>query len=189
MLAVYVGFLLFGGVLIVASLLGVGHDSDVHVDLHVDTGHGSGDGHDQSQASAWLSLGARQSLRGDNEPPEPTFGAFGSAAIGPDGNLEITLSDPDQGLALAEGDSRITITDAAGRDRDYGFAHYFGLNDLFVLSGNRPISPIVRPRNWTAAASSFSRLPPQTEHSTSSINVSSCTRSDCDRRAASSSAG
>ncbi len=31
-----------------------------------------------SQASAWLSLGARQSLRGESEPPEPTFGAFGS---------------------------------------------------------------------------------------------------------------
>ena len=56
MLAVYVGTLLFGGVLIVASLLGVGHDSDVHVDLHVgDSGH-DGDGHDQGQASAWLSL-------------------------------------------------------------------------------------------------------------------------------------
>jgi len=59
-LAVYVGSLLFGGVLIVASLLGVGHDADVHVDLHVgDTGHGSPgstDGHDHGQASAWLSL-------------------------------------------------------------------------------------------------------------------------------------
>ena len=73
------------------------------------------------------------------------LGGLGSAAIGPDGNLEVTLSDPDQGLALAEGDSRITITDAAGRDRDYGFAHYFGLNDLFVLSGNRPSTLAVRP--------------------------------------------
>jgi flagellar hook-associated protein 1 len=73
------------------------------------------------------------------------LGAFGSAVIGPNGNLEITLSDPDQGLALAEGDSRITFTDAAGRDRDYGFAHYFGLNDLFVLSGNRPSTLAVRP--------------------------------------------
>ncbi len=72
------------------------------------------------------------------------LGAFGSAVIGPDGNLEITLSDPDQGLALAEGDSRITITDAAGRDRDYGFAHYFGLNDLFVLGGNRASTLAVR---------------------------------------------
>ena len=73
------------------------------------------------------------------------LGGLGSAAIGPNGNLEITLADPDQGLALAEGDSRITIADAAGRDRDYGFAHYFGLNDLFVLSGNRPSTLAVRP--------------------------------------------
>jgi flagellar hook-associated protein 1 FlgK len=73
------------------------------------------------------------------------LGGLGTAVIGPNGNLEITLADPDQGLALAEGDSRITITDAAGRDRDYGFAHYFGLNDLFVLSGTRPSTLAVRP--------------------------------------------
>jgi membrane protein implicated in regulation of membrane protease activity len=60
--AVYVGFLLFGGLLIVASFFGAGHDADVHVgDLHVaDGGHGDqgghSDGHDQSQAFAWLSL-------------------------------------------------------------------------------------------------------------------------------------
>jgi flagellar hook-associated protein 1 len=73
------------------------------------------------------------------------LGGLGSAAIGPNGHLEITLADPSQGLALAEGDSRITITDAAGRDRDYGFAHYFGLNDLVVLNGNRPSTLAVRP--------------------------------------------
>ena len=58
MFAVYVGFLLFGGLLIVASVFGAGHDADIHVgDLHVgDGGHGHGDGHDQSHASAWLSL-------------------------------------------------------------------------------------------------------------------------------------
>lgn len=57
MLAVYVGLLLFGGLLIGASLLGAGHDADVHADLHAgDTGHGAGDGHDQNQPSAWLSL-------------------------------------------------------------------------------------------------------------------------------------
>jgi len=58
--AVYVGFLLFGGLLIVASVFGAGHDADIHVgDLHVGPvgdGHGHGDGHDQNQASAWLSL-------------------------------------------------------------------------------------------------------------------------------------
>jgi hypothetical protein len=31
------------------------------------------------QTVAGESLGARQSLRGDNEPPEPTFGPFGIA--------------------------------------------------------------------------------------------------------------
>jgi membrane protein implicated in regulation of membrane protease activity len=56
--AVYVGFLLFGGLLIVASVFGAGHDADIHVgDLHSGgDAHGHGDGHDQSQASAWLSL-------------------------------------------------------------------------------------------------------------------------------------
>jgi membrane protein implicated in regulation of membrane protease activity len=51
---VYVGSLLFGGVLIAASFFGAGHDADVHAGG--DSGHGSGDGHDQSQASAILSL-------------------------------------------------------------------------------------------------------------------------------------
>ena len=60
MVAVYVGFLLFGGLLIAASFFGAGHDADLHVgDVHVGNvgdGHGHGDGHDQNQASAWLSL-------------------------------------------------------------------------------------------------------------------------------------
>ena len=56
MLAVYLGTLAFGALLILASLFGAGHDADMHVDLHVGDGHGGGDGHDQNQASAWLSL-------------------------------------------------------------------------------------------------------------------------------------
>ena len=32
-----------------------------------------------SQTAAVASLGARQSPRGDNDPPEPTFGPSGSA--------------------------------------------------------------------------------------------------------------
>jgi flagellar hook-associated protein 1 FlgK len=72
------------------------------------------------------------------------LGAFGSAAIGADGNLEITLADSSQGLAIAEGDSSVTVTDAAGRDRDYGFAHYFGLNDLLVQDGGRASDLAVR---------------------------------------------
>ena len=65
------------------------------------------------------------------------LGAFGTAAIGVDGNLEITLAASGQGIAIAEGDTSITITDAAGRDRDYGLSHYFGLNDLLVGSGSQ----------------------------------------------------
>ena len=68
MVVVYVGSLLFGGVLIAASFFGAGHDADVHAGG--DTGHGSGDGHDQSHASAILSLfGLR-------------FWSFGSAFFG-----------------------------------------------------------------------------------------------------------
>jgi membrane protein implicated in regulation of membrane protease activity len=52
-LAAYVGSLLFGGLLIAASFFGAGHDADIHVG---DSGGHGGDGHDQSQASAWLSL-------------------------------------------------------------------------------------------------------------------------------------
>lgn len=66
------------------------------------------------------------------------LGGLGSATITAAGNLEITLNGAGQGLAIAEGDSAITITDAAGRDRDYGLSHYFGLNDLLVSTGSRP---------------------------------------------------
>ena len=55
MLAVYVGSLLFGGLLIVASLFGAGHDTDLHLGDGGHAGH-TGDGHDQSVASALLSL-------------------------------------------------------------------------------------------------------------------------------------
>jgi flagellar hook-associated protein 1 len=72
------------------------------------------------------------------------LGAFGSAAIGADGNLEITLADSNQGLAVAKGDSSIVVADAAGRDRDYGFAHYFGLNDLLVQDGGGATDLAVR---------------------------------------------
>jgi flagellar hook-associated protein 1 FlgK len=73
------------------------------------------------------------------------LGGLGTAVIGPDGNMSITLADPDQGLGIAEGDSAITVTDAAGRDRTYGLSHYFGLNDLFVLERSRASTLRVRP--------------------------------------------
>lgn len=61
---------------------------------------------------------------------------LGTAAIGADGALTLTATDPDHGLALDEGDSRIPVADAAGHGWSYGFAHYFGLNDLVVPSGS-----------------------------------------------------
>ncbi|MFO1038765.1 MAG: flagellar hook-associated protein FlgK [Geminicoccaceae bacterium] len=61
---------------------------------------------------------------------------LGSAAIDGTGALSIALADPGQGLAFAAGDGKISLTDTAGRTRDYGFAHFFGLNDL--VSGEPP---------------------------------------------------
>lgn len=73
------------------------------------------------------------------------LGAFGTAAIGADGQLDITLATAGQGIAIAEGDSSIQITDDAGRTRDYGFSHYFGLNDILVTDGPRPTDLAVHP--------------------------------------------
>ena len=85
MVVVYVGSLLFGGVLIAASFFGAGHDADVHAGG--DTGHGSGDGHDQSAASAILSLfGLR-------------FWSFGAAFFGLTGVVLQVLGGP--ALAVA----------------------------------------------------------------------------------------
>jgi flagellar hook-associated protein 1 FlgK len=75
---------------------------------------------------------------------DTALGAFGSATITANGNLEITLANAGQGIAVAEGDSAITITDAAGRARDYGLAHYLGLNDLVVSDGPRTSDFAVR---------------------------------------------
>lgn len=74
-----------------------------------------------------------------------SLGAFGTAQIGADGQLDISLTGADQGIAIAEGDSSILVTDAAGRDRDYGFSHYFGLNDFLVNNGSRPTDLVVHP--------------------------------------------
>ncbi len=63
------------------------------------------------------------------------LGSLGSASIGADGALRIQLADAANGIALAEGNSRIAATDAAGHQRGYGFSHYFGLNDLVVADG------------------------------------------------------
>jgi flagellar hook-associated protein 1 FlgK len=75
---------------------------------------------------------------------DAALGALGSATVTAAGNLEITLAGAGPGLAVAEGDSSITITDAAGRARDYGLAHYLGLNDLVVSDGPRASDFAVR---------------------------------------------
>lgn len=72
------------------------------------------------------------------------LGALGTASIGAGGNLVISLADPNHGLALAEGDSRVVVADAAGHVRDYGFAHYFGLNDLLQSGSGGPTTLTVR---------------------------------------------
>jgi flagellar hook-associated protein 1 FlgK len=72
------------------------------------------------------------------------LGAYGSASLDAQGALQITLGSG-YGIALAEGDSAITVTDAAGRERSFGLAHYFGLNDLIVADGSQPTRLAVRP--------------------------------------------
>jgi len=72
------------------------------------------------------------------------LGAFGTAAIGANGQLEINLASADHGLAISEGDSSITVADAAGRNRDFGFSQYFGLNDFFVTNGPLATDMVVR---------------------------------------------
>jgi flagellar hook-associated protein 1 len=62
---------------------------------------------------------------------------LGTAVIDGDGRLALQLADPAHGLALARGDSRVVVEDDAGRRQEYGFAHYFGLNDLLVQQGGR----------------------------------------------------
>lgn len=72
------------------------------------------------------------------------LGLLGTASIGTGGNLVISLSNPNHGLALAEGDSRVVVADAAGHVRDYGFSHYFGLNDLLQSGSGGPTTLTVR---------------------------------------------
>lgn len=62
---------------------------------------------------------------------------YGSAAIDGEGRLALTVA-PGTGLALADGDGAITVTDPLGHEWSYGFAHYFGLNDLLIADPDRP---------------------------------------------------
>lgn len=62
------------------------------------------------------------------------LGGQGTASIDAAGRLTLATTDANIGFALSAGDSSITVTDAAGRAREYGLAHYFGLNDLISRS-------------------------------------------------------
>jgi membrane protein implicated in regulation of membrane protease activity len=53
---IYLGALLFGGVLIAASALGIGHDAHIGDGGGGDVHAGVGDGHDQGHGSNWLAL-------------------------------------------------------------------------------------------------------------------------------------
>lgn len=59
------------------------------------------------------------------------LGAYGTASLAADGRLEVRAT-AGYALAVSEGDSAITASDAAGHVRAQGFAHFFGLNDLLV---------------------------------------------------------
>ena len=89
------------------------------------------------------------------------LGAFGTATINADGALEVdlgtNLAGDDYGLALSEGDSSIRFNDATGRSWDYGFSHFFGLNDLVVRNGSDPTALAVRD-DLKADSSGLSRV-------------------------------
>jgi flagellar hook-associated protein 1 FlgK len=72
------------------------------------------------------------------------LGTYGSATLNADGALELNAA-AGFGLATAEGDSAIEVTDAAGHIRQFGFSHYFGLNDLLVRNGGAATDLAVRP--------------------------------------------
>jgi len=80
--SIYVATLLFGGVLIAASLLGAGHGADAHAGGDGDAGGGSADGHDTSTSHAWLSL---LGLR---------FWSFATAFFGLTGLVVLKLGGP-----------------------------------------------------------------------------------------------
>jgi flagellar hook-associated protein 1 FlgK len=71
------------------------------------------------------------------------LGGLGSAGLNGSGAFQITAATG-YGIAIAEGDSAVTVADAAGHVRTMGFSHYFGLNDLVVADGAQPTGIAVR---------------------------------------------
>jgi flagellar hook-associated protein 1 FlgK len=77
------------------------------------------------------------------------LGGTGTAALDPaDGSLQVTLGVDGTGSAYRlvwdEGDSSIAPASVPDRGWSYGFAHYFGLNDLVVSTGGRSTDLAVR---------------------------------------------
>jgi flagellar hook-associated protein 1 FlgK len=79
------------------------------------------------------------------------LGGYGTAAFDSSGALSISLADG-YGIALTSANATITETDSEGRSRSYGFAHYFGLNDLLVRSPARAselaLAPALAAESW-----------------------------------------
>ena len=67
----------------------------------------------------------------------------GGATLSGDGPLALSVG-AGYGIAISEGTSAIQVTDAAGHTREYGFSHYFGLNDLLVTTEDRTTALAVR---------------------------------------------
>lgn len=79
------------------------------------------------------------------------LGSYGSAVFDASGALSITLANG-YGIAFTSANATITETDSEGRSRSYGFAHYFGLNDLLVRSSARAselaLAPAIAADSW-----------------------------------------
>lgn len=90
-------------------------------------------------ADITIDVGAAANSAGLIAQLNADLAGFGIAALNADGELEIDLgtngAGEPYGMALSEGDSSIAFTDANGRDLDYGFSHYFGLNDIVTSTG------------------------------------------------------
>ena len=74
----------------------------------------------------------------------PASSGMLTASLSGDGRLSIVASDPSQGMVIAAGDGAIESSDAAGRVRSFGLAHFFGLNDL-VVGGDGDRAGALRP--------------------------------------------
>lgn len=69
---------------------------------------------------------------------------LGAAAIDGQGRFTVTLADPSQGLAIANGSAAIGV-DPAGRNQTFGLSHYLGLNDFVEQASLDPTRLAVRP--------------------------------------------